>query len=100
MTCVGSWVAKVSMKVSTVNRTEKTSTLLKRGIIFVFFDELSKQVLAEELEVNTIRFLHANNSSGEKVRTGAVVIIFPDQVREFVHIGCLKYKVSLSFQTL
>jgi len=36
------------------NQTEKISILLKRGIILGFFKELSEQVLAKELEVNTI----------------------------------------------
>jgi len=65
-----------------------------RGIIFGVSAELSESEIVEETKAFSARCLTVYNSSGNKVRTGNVVLAFPDDIPEFVCIGYLRYKVK------
>jgi len=67
---------------------------LTRGIIFGVSAQLSESEIVEETKALSARCLTVYNSSGNKVRTGNVVLAFSDDIPEFVCIGYLRYKVK------
>ena len=65
-----------------------------RGIIFGVSTELTEHEIQSETEADIARRLLMYNSSGDRTRTGNVVLSFTGELPDYVYVGCLRYKVK------
>ena len=81
--------AKVSPRATNEVRPRFT-----RGIIFGVSPELSEHEIQSETKADIARRIVVFNSSGDRVRTGSVVLSFTGELPEYVYLGCLRFKVK------
>jgi len=74
--------------------TNQARPRFNRGIIFGVSTELTEYEIQSETKADIARRIVVFNSSGNRVRTGSVVLSFVGELPEYVYLGCLRFKVK------